>query len=243
MPYHLGLMPIARTLILAFSSFFLAATSSAQERAFDCPGGKELSASAGKEIVEKVQKAYADVKGLKAQFVQASFIQALEVSEGSQGEVWFRKPGLMKWVYSDPEVQTFLVRDDTLWFYQQREQQVLVDQFKDVLISDLPVSFLMGIGDLSKDFSLQKACSGPEGTVLEFEPKGGQPQDEEKRLQSFRLLVGSNYMPSGARVSDAGGNTTAILLRKVDVNPAIPDETFAPDFPKGIDVIDRRTKP
>lgn len=214
----------------------------AQARAFDCLPGKNLSLKNGMTIVEKVQTSYAKVNTLEASFVQDSFVSSLEVSELSSGQVWFSKPGRMKWLYARPEEQTFIVRDETLWLYQKRENQLLIDDFRNVLISDLPVAFLMGLGSLSRDFKLTKACEGIEGAVLEFVPAAKTQAGENQSLKSFKLLVSADYFPKGAKVSDIGGNTTAILLEDRKLNTSIEDQTYAGQFPRGADINDRRSK-
>lgn len=214
----------------------------AQTRAFDCLPGKKVSAKEGQAAVDKIQDSYSKVKTLEANFLQDSFVASLEVSELSSGQVWFSKPGRMKWHYKRPDEQTFIVRDETLWLYQNRENQLLIDDFKNVLISDLPVAFLMGLGNLSRDFKLQQACQGSEGMVLEFAPVVSGSADAKQSLKSFRLLVSGDYSPKGAKVSDIGGNTTAILLEDRKLNNAIADQTYASEFPKGADINDRRNK-
>lgn len=176
---------------------------------------------------------------MQAVFAQDSFVAALEISELSTGKVLFSKPGKMKWSYASPEEQVFLVRDQTLWFYQKRENQLLIDDFKNVLISDLPVAFLMGLGNLKNDFNVLRACRGTDGTIFELSAKSDK-NDRAKELKSFELLVGEGGLPHGARIRDAGGNSTAIVFTDVVANPVIPDAAFSPDFPKGGDINDRR---
>lgn len=217
--------------------------ASAQSRSFECRAGKIIDIGTASKTVDKVQDAYAGIQALSADFGQDSFVAALEVSEFSSGKVWFSKPGKMKWLYQSPEEQTFLVRNETLWFYQKQENQLTIDEFRNVLISDLPVAFIMGIGDLKKDFKLISACEGMEGTILEFEPRIKQADPNRgASLKSFRLLIGSDFIPRGARVSDVGNNVTAIVLKDLQINPQIVESTFAANFPKGGDINDRRRK-
>ena len=162
---------------------------------------------------------------------------ALELSEVSSGTFLLRKPGEMKWLYQSPSEQTFLVKNETLWLYQVQEKQVLIDKFRNVLLSDLPIAFLMGIGNISKDFSFVSGCVGSDGTVFELKGNG----ESGKNLSSFKLLIGhGSYLPTGARIADVGGNVTAIILGSLEIDAKLPVSIFEPDFPKGIDVQDRR---
>jgi outer membrane lipoprotein carrier protein len=199
-------------------------------------------------IVDKVQDAYRSIKGMQAQFKQESSVVALDQTEGSSGMVSFLKPGNMKWEYTSPEAQVFLLRDSTVWFYQEALKQVVIDDISQVLLSDLPVSFLMGIGELSRDFSLIKGCHAGERILLDLAPRTPKNSRSSKagsgdsQLGSFRLLVDkTKFLPLGAVVSDLGGNSTAILFSQLRLNPAqLSLDAFKPQFPKGIDVSDRR---
>ena len=230
-------------LALLFSPF-----AGAQSRSFECLIAKDKLASAqAQDALAQVQVAYAAVSSLKASFQQESYLASLESSETSSGSVWFSKPGKMKWNYAEPDIQTFLVKDSTLWLYQKEENQVLIDEFRKVLISDLPVSFLMGLGNLKSDFSVVSACQNSEGLVFNLVPaksnEGGSKIKSDEGLKGFRLLVNPNTnLPKGAMVTDVGGNVTAITLDGLDPNPKVSDSVFSADFPKSADINDRRIK-
>ncbi|MBX7136710.1 MAG: outer membrane lipoprotein carrier protein LolA [Oligoflexia bacterium] len=206
-------------------------------RSFECKEGAGLSAIEGSGLLQKVQSTYSAVQALRADFIQSSYLESLDVTEVSSGQVFFQKPGLMKWVYREPAEQVFLIKADTLWFYQAEERQVLIDNFRQVLISDLPVAFLMGIGDLSRDFSLDSACRSEDGIVLSLRSK----QAAQSELKSFRLLVDPRTnLPAGASISDVGNNVTTIVLNATQLQDKLDTKLFVPDFGSGLDIIDRR---
>ena len=159
------------------------------------------NAAAGK-LLNQVQTNYSKVKTLSGRFSQQSFMAALDVSEQSTGSVFFSKPGKMEWNYEAPQKQQFILRDNTAWLYQPELNQVLIDKLDTILLSDLPVSFLMGIGDLSKSFTVTGACQSSLGVVLSLTPRVG----KEGKISAFQLLVSpSEGQPLGARVTDSAG--------------------------------------
>lgn len=215
-----------------------------QTSAFSCQGAKPLSEAGGLAAIDKVQNKYLKVQTLKARFLQFSYLAALNISERAEGEVWFAKPGKMRWNYSQPEEQVFLVRDDNIWFYQAEDQQVTIDRFDRVLITDLPVAFLMGLGDLRKDFVFVKGCHNQTGILLQLGAGSGKKQEGRlgDELQAFTLLIDPvTFFPIGADVLHAGGNKTTILLSEEVFDPEVDPEIFKADFPRGIDVNDRRS--
>ena len=209
------------------------------ESSFIC--ASDIAAARAPEIVDKAQAAYAALRSMKALFVQESYLAALDKSETSSGRVSFLKQGMMKWEYLVPEEQTFLVKGNTLWLYQPELQQVIIDRFENVLISDLPVSFLMGIGNLKSDFQVSEACRNQAGVLLELLPRAAD-RPESDQLRKFLLLVDpASWLPRGARVVDVGGNATSIALNDIEKDPAsVKESDFQPSFPPGTDISDRR---
>lgn len=229
-----------RTAVFLICSVFLTASQAvAQSRSFDCTAGKPLSVDRGAAVIKQVQAQYGDVKGLRAKFVQESYLSSLDVSETSEGSMVFQKPGAMRWDYTAPEKQTFLINDHVVYLYQPSDKQLVIDTFEEVLISDLPVAFLMGIGNLAKDFKLLSACENADGIVLELRPIKNDSESGE--LKELKLLVSpGGSLPLGGKVIDVSGNITAIVLKGMELNPPVKSETFKPDFPDGIDITDRR---
>jgi outer membrane lipoprotein carrier protein len=197
----------------------------------------EAQRSDGKQVLNAMQTSYAALQGMEAHFRQSSYMAALDTAEDSSGEVSVRK-GTMRWDYLAPEPQTFLMREETMWLYQPNQKQVVIDKATAVLLSELPLSFLSGLGDLSKSFVVASACTTRGGNVLlTLKPV----RKEDSALSSFALLVDTKQnLPRGAIIVDGGGNTTKILFDKLTSKNAIPLERFELAIPQGVDVIDRR---
>lgn len=228
--------------ITIFMIAALAAPSlSAAESAFKCEHGKLIAQSQAADLVSKAQAAYSKLTSFNADFKQASYLATLDTSEESSGVMWFRKPGQMRWNYSAPEEQQFLLKDQTIWFYQKADNQVLIDNFKKVLLQDVPVSFLMGVGTLSDNFEIARACHSNVGIVLDLTPKRAQAGNGEDALKSLKLLIDRDgFLPLGAEVRDSAQNLTSITFSRRKLNESFGQELFAAKFPKDADLIDRR---
>jgi outer membrane lipoprotein carrier protein len=241
----MGRLSILRdvTIVCAALVGVLADTVCAEGKAFACPNGAELSSTEAQELLGKVQSTYSSIETLHGGFKQDSYVAALDEQETSSGEMWFGKPGKMRWVYAKPRPQTVVINAGTLWLYQPENRQVVIDDIGNVLLSSLPVSFMMGLGNLSRDFDLKGACKGTEGVVLQLVPrkkeeKGGQGDS----LDGFDLLVDAEQaLPKGAKISSLGGNLTSIVFSNLSTKvPAQDPGRFVLEYPKGVDVIDRR---
>ncbi len=217
--------------------------ASAHMKAFSCPAGAELSSVEARELLEKVQTRYTTIDSLHGDFRQDSYVAALDEQETSSGEMWFGKPGKMRWVYAKPRPQTVVITEGTLWLYQPETRQVVIDDIGNVLLSSLPVAFMMGVGNLSRDFDLKGGCKGPEGVVLRLAPHKSSEKDAAgDALEGFDLLVDTaQFVPKGAKISSLGGNTTAIIFSNLTTKVGAPEpRRFVLEYPKGVDVMDRR---
>lgn len=208
---------------------------SSAEAQFSCVG--EIQTGTKSEIVKDVQTTYQGVSDLQAEFTQESFFLGLNQRVKSRGKLFFKKPGMMDWRYEDPEPQRFIADGKTLWFYQPGLNQVTLGTFENSFNSGLPVSFLLGVGNLHENFSLEKACEGTLGIVLKLQPRKPDPT-----LDEFLLLVDKKRIPIGAKVVDVGGNETEITFSKVNTAGALDVAQFSYKIPKGVDIIDQRTK-
>ncbi len=192
-----------------------------------------------------MQAQYLQVQSMQGAFKQDSYVAALDEGEASAGQMVFSKPGKMRWSYRIPRTQEVVVRDGELWMYQPEQGQVLIDDIGAVLLSALPISFLMGIGNVTKDFDLVSACRSSAGVVVRLVPhkkdaKGGASEG----LEGFDLLVNeAKSLPQGAKITSVGGNVTSIIFENLQVNsPAQAADRFVLEYPKGVDILDRRVK-
>ena len=242
---------ISRSVLLSFviisstiiSSIIISSTATAQTQAFSCLTGGKLTGEQGRTLLEKVQARYSQIESLEGSFKQDSYVAALDEGEVSSGEMIFAKPGRMRWSYKQPREQEVVIRERELWLYQIDKQQILIDDIGQVLLSNLPVSFMMGIGNLSRDFELKGACRGAEGVVLTLSPQpSNTAADQKDSLDGFELLIDeAQNLPKGAKIKSLGGNVTAIIFDKLRVGSGSIDALkFVLEYPKGVDVMDRR---
>ena len=62
-------------------------------------------------------------------------------------------PGRMLWSYDEPKGQFVLADGKHLYFYQPDQNQVIKSPLKNAFRGDIPFSFLLGLGNLKKDFN------------------------------------------------------------------------------------------
>jgi outer membrane lipoprotein carrier protein len=189
--------------------------------------------------VEQIETAYQKIGTFQASFRQESYLLGLDSRDYSSGTVVFEKPGKMKWIYQQPEHQQFVADGKMAWFYQPQLQQVTLTDYSDAFSSDLPVTFLLGLGSLNDTFKTAAVCTTTFGIKLELEPKA-----QDGSLELLHLLVDhKSYEPLGARIDNVGGNETTIVFSDPILNKALDKELFSFSIPRGMDIIDNRKGP
>jgi outer membrane lipoprotein carrier protein len=239
------LHPLRSLASISFAAISSLGTASAQLDSFECTGSATVTQSEARSILERVQKTYSQIDSMSGDFRQDSYIAALDEGEASSGQMIFAKPGKMRWSYKQPRLQEVVVREGELWMYQPDKGQVMIDDIGNVLLSALPISFLMGIGNLTKDFDLLSACRSKGGVVLKLVPhEKDAKKGESEGLEGFDLLVNqAKNLPQGAKITSVGGNVTAIIFENLQLNrPTGDGNRFVLEYPKGVDILDRRLR-
>ena len=107
----------------------------------------------GDQIVDSLQKNYDATVDFVADFRQETEVKTLNRKLKASGKLYFKRPGKMLWRYEEPKGQFVLADGKNLYFYQPEQNQVIKSPLKNAFRSDIPLSFLLGLGNLRKEFS------------------------------------------------------------------------------------------
>ena len=119
-----------------------------------------------------MQKNYDATTDFVADFRQETEVKTLNRSLKASGKLSFKRPGKMLWRYDEPKGQFVLADGKHLYFYQPEQNQVIKSPLKNAFRGDIPLSFLLGLGNLKKDFNATLKASEDNQYVLRLEPKG-----------------------------------------------------------------------
>ena len=177
------------------------------------------------EIGNRVQKFYDSSKTFKASFKQTYTIKIQNIQKVSSGKVVFEKPGKMSWAYDAPNGNRVVSDGTTIKVYEKENDQVFESS---VAKSQYPaaLAFLMGKGQLTKDFSLRMLDAAQMkfegGYVLE-----GTPKDPTPAYQKLLLYVDAQTnQVRRALILDAQGNRNRFDFESPVVNEPVPPSQF-----------------
>ena len=191
-------------------------------------------------IVDKLQKKYEGINDFHADFVQEAEVRALNKTQKAFGEVWFKKPGKMRWNYYSPTKDTIVSDGKNLWYYIEQENQVLESNLKDLNGGDTSsTTLLSGLGKIKELFDVKlitdPALQSKTGNLLELIPKD---VDEDEIKNKVIINVNkSDSLVSTIYLFDPFGNQTKVSLIKTQINKKISDKIFEFKTPKGAEIV------
>jgi outer membrane lipoprotein carrier protein len=185
-------------------------------------------------IVDRLQKSYDATVDFIADFRQETEVKTLNRTLKAAGKVSFKRPGKMFWRYDEPKGQFVLADGKHLYFYQPEQNQVIKSPLKNAFRGDIPLSFLLGLGNLKKEFNATLKSTEENNYVLRLEPKG-----EAGGFSEILLAVNKSSMDIiWVSIRDAAANLTTIRFSGMRKGVALNDSLFQVQIPKGADVVE-----
>jgi outer membrane lipoprotein carrier protein len=188
------------------------------------------------EISSRLQARYDAIRDFSADFVHVYEGGLLRKRVTERGTVLIKKPGRMRWTYTDPEPKEFVSDGVKLYAYIPQDKQVIVSSMPAADEATSPVLFLAGKGRLSRDFAVSYTDlpDAPAGTyALKLVPH--QPQAEYDWLI---LVVDRQTLAIRRLVTvDAQGGQSTFTFSNMKDNVRLDDKQFLFKIPRGVDVI------
>lgn len=186
------------------------------------------------DVAAALQRKYDGIRDFSADFVHEYEGGVLRKKLAERGTVEVKKPGKMKWTYKAPEEKLFVSDGVRLYLYVPADKQVTVSKVPQEDQATSAVLFLMGKGNLTRDFKVSFVQGGPADTYnLRLDPKLPERDYDwlqisvDRRTMQIRTLV----------AADQQGGRSTFRFSNFKENVGLSDKTFAFKIPRGTDVI------
>jgi outer membrane lipoprotein-sorting protein len=180
------------------------------------------------QVVARVQAFYKETQQLTAKFRQTYTNQTFGRPTVSDGMVWIKKPGKMRWDYQGRRGtvrKSFISDGSTLWSVEHDNKQVARMNLENNLLP-VAVTFLYGKGNLATDFTAKLDTSGTYGAktdhVLELKPRT--PSAQYKTL--YLVVDPRDFRVKQSIVVEASNNTNHFRFFEPDTRRAVADSWF-----------------
>ena len=184
------------------------------------------------DLVKKVQEFYKATPQLSAKFRQTTMNVTFGVPTMSDGRVYLKKPGKMRWDYYSKRQKNVVTKSQlsdgkTIWVVDKNGKWYYR---QDLQKSALPVAvtFLTGTGNLEAEFTAAIDKSGTynadarDAHVLKLTPK--KPSAQIKNL--YLVVDPTNFRVKRSVVVNAAGDTNQFSFYEPDLQKAVAEAWF-----------------
>lgn len=193
--------------------------------------GARTAQPAKSAVLDRIQDHYQHTMSFSAKFTDE--ITGMGGTKRKRtGRLFYKRPGRMRWEFDPPQTETVVANGHKLYDYQPDLNQVIELPIERAFKSATPLAFLLGMGDIRRDFNASLLAPAPSDSLLRvlLVPKTGGDRIEMG-------LNPSTYDLMAVRVTDAMGNLTSIHFSAVRTNVQLADSLFNFEAPPGADVV------
>lgn len=185
------------------------------------------------EVAAALQKKYDTIRDFTADFVHESEGGILRKKQTERGFLQVKKPGKMRWDYKVPEPKVFVSDGRRIYLHVPADNQVIVSPVPEEDQATTAVLFLVGKGNLTRDFKVSYADeAGADTYSLRLDPK--LPERDYDWLQ---IVVDRRTLQIRTlSAADSQGGRSTFHFSNFKENVGLPDKTFAFKIPRGADV-------
>jgi outer membrane lipoprotein carrier protein len=221
-------MSLGRATVVAVAAFIALGAQLVAGRAAD---------STAPELAAALQRKYDGIKDFAADFTHVYEGGVLRKQITERGHLLVKKPGKMRWDYTEPEPKQFVSDGLKMYSYIPQDKQVIVAPVPPDEDAPTPTLFLAGKGNVTRDFtpSLVDAPAGmPAGSrALKLVPKSRQRDYDWLVL----VLDPATLAIRGLVTVDAQGGKSSFSFTNLKENVGLADKEFAFKIPRGVDVV------
>ncbi len=185
------------------------------------------------EVASALQKKYDGIRDFTADFIQESEGGLLRKKQTERGVVQVKKPGKMRWDYKVPEPKVFVSDGRRIYLHVPADNQVIVSPVPEQDQATTAVLFLVGKGNLARDFTVSYVEEGGADTyVLKLLPKLPERDYDWLQIEVDRRTLQIRSLSA----ADAQGGRSTFRFSNFKENGGLSDKTFEFKIPRGADV-------
>lgn len=186
------------------------------------------------EVASAVQKKYDGIRDFSADFVQEAQGGMLRKKSSESGVLHVKKPGKMRWDYTTPEKKLFISDGRKMYLYVPADKQVMVSDVPKADEATTAVLFLVGKGNLTRDFTVSFAEGGAADSYsLKLQPKLPERDYDWLQVEVERSTMRIRTLSA----ADAQGGRSTFRFSNFKENAGLADKLFEFKPPRGADVI------
>jgi outer membrane lipoprotein carrier protein len=182
------------------------------------------------------------LRGVEGRYNTAKTLQVLFKEEYTppgharrteSGIIMLRKPGKMRWDYSQPPGKQFVSDGKMIWLYTPSENSVEKSKFKESEDMRVPLAFLLGRLHFDKEF--RNIQAHPEGAATRIT---AEPKSDNLPYSSVEFVVGADSHILEVKVAGFDKSVLRFIFDQERLNPNLDAKLFQFQVPKGAQVVE-----
>ncbi len=186
-------------------------------------------------LADAVDARYNHLRTLEAQFTET--YSGSGATRTESGTLLLKKPGRMRWDYTEPRPKMFLTDGSTAWFYVPGENQVRRMPVKQLDDFRSPLRYLLGKTKLEKEFEDLRIAQSEKPMNAGDIVLQGVPKDLRERVARTLLEVTPTGYIQRIVVEELDGSVTEFRFLQQHENVEIPDAKFRFAPPQGVEIV------
>jgi chaperone LolA len=186
------------------------------------------------KILSKLQNKYESVKDITVNFTQEVTFGISKMQQKIEGTIRIKKGNKYR---IELEKQTIVTDGKTVWSHSHINNQVIVDKFKDDPKSLSPDHVLINVPkNYNAIFIGNETLLDKKTSIIKLTPK-----DDKSLVKFMKVWVDlDEYLMRKIEIVDVSDNVNIYIIKSINLNTGIPDDTFLFEVPKGVEKVDLR---
>ncbi|HLH33723.1 MAG TPA: outer membrane lipoprotein carrier protein LolA [Alloacidobacterium sp.] len=183
-------------------------------------------------FAQRVDKHYNALHSLSVHFTQK--YDGMGMRREESGTLLLKKPGKMRWTYSQPAGKLFVLDDKDAYFYSPGDTEIPRVSAKRLDDLRSPLRFLLGHTELAKELSNLQIAPAENGAYT----LSGIPKNMEQRITAFSITASAEGVIQSMRIEETDGAVNTFLFSDEKPNAPATDADFIFHAPAGTHMID-----
>ena len=178
-------------------------------------------------LLRKVETRYNSAKTLQVLYTE-QYTTGRGISQPESGVLYLRKPGRMRWDYTQPKGKLWVADGKYHYLYNPTENHVEKGKLKDSEDMRAPLAFLLGKLHFDKDFrNLKSTQEGSDTRVT------AQPSRDDLPYSAVEFVVTFDDRIKELKVTGFDHSILKFTFDQEKLNPPLDDKLFKFQMPPG----------
>jgi outer membrane lipoprotein carrier protein len=178
-----------------------------------------------------IETRYNSAQTLELQFSESYGFKGRKKTES--GTLFLRKPGRMRWQYTNPAGKLFVSDGQYFYYYNPEDNHAEKLNVKEAEDLRAPLAFLLGKLNFNEDFrEYHTSMAGADALI------SATPKSDKLPFTEVTFLTAPDFTIKQLQVKGQDGSLLEYAFQGEKKNPAVPDAMFKFSLPPGAEWVD-----